>query len=185
IRYAIELGESAGKDAVRIYKTRGEFHTPSLSTYSGQLEIPLLPRIKLEEAQQGYEKYKNSSVNIDAQYKKYYSDVISSYQNGYKETTHRYFEQNIIRLGDVAFVAFSFELFSEIGLRIKKESNIPYVLSLSNSNGSNGYFAAESDLCRGGYEISMTQTSHIQGYTNDADWHIMKNTVENLRKTEG
>ena len=110
--------------------------------------------------------------------------MISYYENGYEEVSHRSFEQNIIRLGDVAFVAFSFELFSEIGLRIKKESNILYILSLSNSNESSDYFATEPELCRGGYEIDMTSTSNIQGYARYVDWHIVKNTVENLNKTE-
>lgn len=184
IKYAYELGEWAGRDAISIFKNMGEYHTPLLSSHNGKVEVPLMPRIPLEEAKIGYEEYKEHTVNRNAQRAKYYHEVISSYENGYEEVSHRSFEQNIIRLGDVAFVAFSFELFSEIGLRIKKESNIPYVLSLSNSNGSSGYFATEPELCRGGYEIIMTSTSNIQGYARDADWHIVRNTVENLSKTE-
>lgn len=185
IEYALRHGAWAGQDAVKIYKnSMGNYHTPKLSTYGGTLEVPLSPRISLEEAKREYEKYKGETVNHKAQMERYYREVIESYENGYVEKEFREFEQNIIRLGDVAIVAFSYELFSEIGMRIKKHSDIPYVLSLSNSNGSSGYFATESELCRGGYEIKMTKTSHIQSYTPDADWHIVTNTLKNLEKTE-
>lgn len=184
IEYAMRHGAWAGQDAVRIYKNMGHYHTPRLSTYGGTLKIPVSPRISLEEAKKEYEKYRGETVNHKGQLEKYYREVIESYENGYVETDSREFEQNIIRLGDVAIVAFSYELFSEIGMRIKKHSNIPHVLSLSNANGSSGYFATESELCRGGYEIKMTKTSHIQSYTPDADWHIVTNTLKNLEKTE-
>ncbi len=184
IEYAMRHGAWAGQDAVRIYKNMGNYHTPKLATYGGAIKIPVLPRISLEEAKREYEKYRGETVNHKGQLEKYYREVIESYENGYAEKEFREFEQNIIRLGDVAIVAFSYELFSEIGLRIKKYSNIPHVLSLSNANGSSGYFATESEICRGGYEIKMTKTSHIQSYTPDADWHIVTNTLKNLEKTE-
>ena len=184
IEYAMRHGAWAGQDAVRIYKNMGHYHTPRLSTYGGTLKIPLSPRISLDEAKREHENYIGKTVNHRGQLEKYYREVIESYENGYVEKEFREFEQNIIRLGDVAIVAFSYELFSEIGMRIKKYSGIPHVLSLSNTNGSNGYFATESELCRGGYEIKMAKTSHIQSYTPDADWHRVTNTLKNLEKTE-
>ena len=84
----------------------------------------------------------------------------------------------------MAIVSFPFELFSEIGLRIKKASDIPYVLSLALANGSSGYFATESDLCRGGYEIIMSRTANVQAYAPNADWYVVTGTVKNLKKTE-
>jgi hypothetical protein len=184
IGYAMRHGAVAGQDAVRVYKSMGVYHTPKLSTYGGTLNIPLIPRISLDKAKAEHEKYKGEAVNNQAQMEKYYREVIESYENGYTEKEAVELEQNIIRLGDVAIVAFSFELFSEIGMRIKEYSEIPYILSLSNSNGSSGYFATESELCRGGYEIIMTTTANVQGYAPDADWHIVKNTLSNLEKTE-
>ncbi len=185
IRYAMRHGAWAGQDAVRIYKTgMGNYHTPKLFAYGGTLDIPLAPRISYEEAKAGYEKYKEFTVNWRAKLKQYYADVIASYEKGYEDQANRAFEQNIIRLGDVAIVSFSFELFSEIALRIRKYSKIPHVLSLALTNGVGGYFATETELCRGGYEITMANINYIQGYTPDADWHIVKNTLKNLEHTE-
>lgn len=184
ISYALRHGAWAGQDAVKIYKNMGNYHTPHLSTYGGELEIPLSPRIPLEEALERYEEFRGHTVNNRGQREKYYREVIESYKNGYEEKASHSVEQTIIRLGDVAIVGFAFELFSEIGMRIDRECKIPHVLSLSNANGTLGYFATESELCRGGYEIDMAKTSKLQPYVPNGDWHIIINTLKNLEKTE-
>lgn len=184
ISYALRHGAWAGQDAVNIYRHMGHYHTPKLSTYGGELEIPLSKRIPLEVAKERYEEFRGQTVNNRAQKEKYYREVIESYQNGYVEKESRSVEQTIIRLGDVAIVGFPFELFSEIGMRIDRESKIPHVLSLSNTNGVLGYFATESELCRGGYEIDMARTSSVQPFVENGDWHVIIKTLENLEKTE-
>ena len=93
-------------------------------------------------------------------------------------------EQTILRLGDVAIVTCPYELFSEISMRVKKDSPVPYTLILSNTNGQEGYYATESELCRGGYEIDMFITRYIQPPVPNADWHYITQTLENLKKTE-
>jgi hypothetical protein len=162
----------------------GKYTTPSLTAYSSELKLPLSPRIALDLAKEEHEKYADCTVNFKGQLEKYYRDVIESYENGYKELDFISIPQNIIKLGDVAIVAFPFELFSEIGMKIDRRSDIPHVLSLSNSNGTMGYFATPDELSRGGYEITMTMTSKIQKYREDADRYIVEGTLENL-KTKG
>lgn len=184
IGYAMRHGAWAAQDAVRIYKSMGNYHTPKLSCYGGTLEIPLCKRIPLDEAKREYEKYRGETVNRKGQLEKYYRTVIESYENGYVENESRSVEQNIIRLGDAVFVAFAFELFSEIGMRIDTESKIPHVLSLSNANGVGGYFATESEICRGGYEIDMARTSEIQPFVTNGDWYAVIGTLKNLEFTE-
>jgi hypothetical protein len=184
ISYAMRLGAIAAQDAVRIYKTRSGFSTPKLKVCGGVLNLPLAKRIPLSEAKEEHKKYEGETVNNKAQLEKYYREVIESYENGYEELDTREIKQSIIRLGDVAIVAFPYELFSEIGLRIRAASDIPYALCLSNTNGSEGYFATESELCRGGYEIKMSTTAHVQGYTPDADWYAVTETLKNLKSTE-
>ena len=161
----------------------GKYTTPSLTAYSSELKLPLSPRIALDFAKEEHEKYADCTVNFKGQLEKYYRDVIESYENGYKELDFISIPQNIIKLGDVAIVAFPFELFSEIGMKIDKRSDIPHVLSLSNSNGTMGYFATQNELSRGGYEITMTMTSKIQKYREDADRYIVEGTLENLKMT--
>ena len=79
-------------------------------------------------------------------------------------------------------MSFPYELFSEIALRIARERRVPYTLSLSNTNGSEGYFVTEDQICRGGYEIDMFKTGYHQPYANNADWHLVSETLKNLDK---
>ena len=181
---AMEHGAWAAKDACRIFESTGEYRTPKLSYFSKDVTLPILPRIPLAEAYAEYEKYKNETINSRAQVANYYRKVIASYENGEENKATRPFRQTILRLGDVAIVSFPFEVFSEIGLRIKQGSNIPHVLSLALANGSSGYFATESDLCRGGYEIIMNRFANAQPYAPDADFYAVTGTLKNLAETE-
>lgn len=183
INVALRHGAVAGADAISIFKNMGKYTTPRLTAYSSELKLPLSPRIALDFAKEEHKKYAGYTVNFKAQLEKYYRDVIESYENGYDEQDFISIPQNIIKLGDVAIVAFPYELFSEIGMEIDKRSDIPHVLSLSNSNGTMGYFATQNELSRGGYEITMTMTSKIQKYREDADRYIVEGTLENLKMT--
>ena len=117
--------------------------------------------------------------------KKGEKNIIKSYEDGYVDKEFREVEQIIIRIGDVAFVSFAFELFSEIGLRIQKDSPIPYTLSLSNTNGTDSYFATESEICRGGYEITMFKQRNLQPYADNGDAAVVKETLAHLRFLKG
>ena len=180
IEYAMRHGAVAGQDAVRIRESLGGYSVPKLKTHGGVLNLPLAKRIPLETAKEEHKKYVGETVNNRAQLEKYYREVIESYENGFVDEETREVSQNLIRLGNVCIVAFSYELFSEIGLRIKRESDIPYLLCLSNTNGSEGYFATESEMCRGGYEIKMTKTAKVQSFTDNADWYVVTETLKNL-----
>jgi hypothetical protein len=144
------------------------------------LELPLTSRVDLETARMQYEKYKDQTVNIGGARAKYYEQQIRMYEEDYKEKRTRPMPQTIVRIGSVAFVSFPYEIFSEIGMRIAKDSPIPYTLSLSNTNGSEGYFVTETEICRGGYEIGMFKTSYEQPYADNADWHMIKQTIDHL-----
>ena len=114
----------------------------------------------------------------------YYNKVRESYENDYVEKDVFQSEQNIIRIGNVAFVGFPYELFSEIGLRINEHIKDLHILSLSNTNGSLGYFPTQDQLCRGGYEIKMFKYNDIQSFTDDADFHLMSETIETINKLQ-
>ena len=77
---------------------------------------------------------------------------------------------------------FPYEAFSEMGLRIQKEVRDKNVLTLALSNGTGGYFPTQDQLCKGGYEITMFKTTNIQNYVDDADWYLIKETVNNIKK---
>ena len=184
ISYAMRHGAVAGADAVRIYKAMGIYHTPRLSVRTARVSIPLQKRIPLATALEAYEEFKGEAINHRAKLASNYKSIIESYENGFEELDSTSFSQTIIKLGDVAIVSFPHELFSEIGMRIDAASAIPHVLSLSNANGCGGYFATESELCRGGYEIKMFSSRDIQQYVPNADWHLVMGTLENLKLME-
>ena len=184
IKAAMRHGAWAAQDAVRIYKEKTAFTAPNLNVYYGKVSIPLDKRIPLGTAKEEYRKYIGHTSNLHGRLEQYYSSLIKSYENGYEELPCYEIPQTIIKLGDLAIVATPYELFSEIALRIEKECKIPNVLILSNSNGSEGYFATESELCRGGYEIDMFLTKMLQPPVKNADWHFITQTLKNLEKLE-
>ncbi len=185
IAYAMRLGAVAGQDAVKIYNQPKCRTVPKLTVAAGTTMVPLKPRIPLEEAKERYEEFRGQTINIRGRSERHYRAVIESYSNGYEEVEGYPIEQAILRLGDVAIVACPYELFSEIAMRVKKDSPVPHTLILSNTNGEESYYATESELCRGGYEIDMFITKYIQPPVPNADWHYITQTLENLKKTEG
>ena len=184
VGYAMRLGAVAGQDAVKIYNQPKYRTVPKLSVTTGSTMVPLAPRIPLEKAKEIYEQFRGETINIRGRSERHYRAVIESYSNGYEEVEGYPIEQTILRLGDVAIVSCPYELFSEIGLRVKKDSPVPYTLILSNTNGQESYYATESELCRGGYEIDMFITKYIQPPVPNADWYYITQTLANLKKTE-
>ena len=184
VGYAMRLGAVAGQDAVKIYNQPKYRTVPKLSVTTGSTMVPLAPRIPLEKAKEIYEQFRGETINIRGRSERHYRTVIESYSHGYEEVEGYPIEQTILRLGDVAIISCPYELFSEIGLRVKKDSPVPYTLILSNTNGQESYYATESELCRGGYEIDMFITRYIQPPVPNADWHYITQTLANLKKTE-
>lgn len=184
IQYIYEVGGIGAKDAIDIYKNIEEYKNVSVSTVSRNIKLPFAKRISYEEAKKGCEEFTLDAINCDKQMAVYYNKVKESYENDYVEKESFQLEQNIIRIGDVAFVGFPYELFSEIGLRIDEHIKDLHILSLSNTNGSLGYFPTQDQLCRGGYEIKMFKYNDVQSFTDDADFHLMSETIETINKLE-
>lgn len=57
---------------------------------------------------------------------------------------------------DVAFVGFSLEMFTEIGMEIKKASPFKYTFVITHCNGYSGYIAPAEHYKEGGYEINTS-----------------------------
>lgn len=177
---ALELGEIAARDAVGIYSSITRLSEPSLAFLSADTAVPLSPRIPFEEARAGYEQYKQYRVNSLAARGDHYRRVIESYENGEEELAFRYFPQMLIRVGEVLFVGFPYELFAEIGLRIAQGVKDVTVLSLALANGSDGYFVTEDQICRGGYEVDMFLYGRPQSYLGSSDAYLVGETLKNI-----
>lgn len=185
IRFALEHGAYAANDAVSIYKKIKSYTDTTLKVYNGTINIPLKERISLEQAKYGFEHPEEAAGVLSgfavAKHKDYCKRVIESYENGYTEIDAANHEQVIIALGDIAFVSFAFELFSQIGIRIDEYSDVPYVLSVAYTNGSNSYLVTQDQLCRGGYEVASHLSQNVQPYADAVDFAIITSTVENLK----
>lgn len=181
----VKMREICAKDAERIYNMISEYKNATLECTSGVLRIPNKTRISQEEAVAGLEGLENQTVNVDGRMAKYYSDVIESYKNGYEEKDAVEIPQSVISFADNVFVNFPYEMFSEIGLRIQSHFMDRNVLSLSNANGTGGYIPTQDQICLGGYEVKMFKTIGIQAMVDDADWHFISETVENIKKLKG
>lgn len=180
MRYVYEIGSVAGGDAVTAWKQIPEYRPVCLSCFNGVLRVPLAPRESPDIAKSQYERFRQYTVNIGGKAADHYRQLLASYENGYEEQDFLEIPQTLIRIGDIVFASFPYELFCEIGLRIDQASPFPHVLSLSNANGSEGYFPTADQLFRGGYEMEMYQWANIQPYGPDADWHLVKETLKNL-----
>ena len=184
ICFVEELGAIAAKDAVGIYNKISDYSDCELKCASGVVRIPYKSRIPLEEAKKRLEQYPGNQINSSGQRQRYYENVIKSYENGYEEKEYYELTQSVIQVGGTVFVPFPYEAFSEMGLRIQKEVRDKNVLTLALSNGTGGYFPTQDQLCKGGYEITMFKTTNIQNYVDDADWYLIKETVNNIKKLE-
>jgi hypothetical protein len=181
INYVRELGAVAAQDAVRIFDDIFRYTDIKLSVSHKKLSIPLKKRMDLSEAKRMFEAYKDKTVNLSGMMKKHFEDVIQSYENGFVDKEVLEVEQTLIALGDIVFASFPYELFSEIGMRIDKAFKNKSVLSLSNTNGSEGYFITGDACCRGGYEVDMFLYGHIQQFTDNADFYLMQETVKHIQ----
>ena len=84
---------------------------------------------------------------------------------------------NILCIGDIAFVATTYELFMEINLRVDKIVKDYSVILLSNANGKGGYFPTQDELCRSGYEVNFFKYGNLQRCTDDGDYRFVKEVV--------
>ncbi len=185
LRHVHELGQKAAADAVRIFDEIAGYAGAVLSVSNRKLVIPLKELIPQEQARQMLRQYENQTINSGAMMKAHFEKVIESYQNGYTDRQAEQIEQTLIALGDIVFASFPYELFSEIGMRIGGQVKTNSVLSLSNVNGSEGYFITKDAVCRGGYEVNMFLYAHLQQFHEDADFYLMQESVKHIKKLIG
>ena len=182
ISYVHELGEIAARDAVAFYEEMGEYKDVELLVSSSVVEIPLKPRMKLEKAEEMLPAYKGKNVNLDGMICGHLEKVIASYSSDYQEKKVYCQNQTLIGLGDFIFAGFPYELFAEIGLRIDDAVKEKNILSLSNTNGTEGYFVTRDAIVRGGYEVGVFLYTHLQPWCDNADYHLLNGTLHHIRE---
>ena len=183
IEYAMEIGAVAGYDATKIYRSIKYYTNPDLSCAERKLQLKLDKRLSKEYVEEKLKEFEGKKVqNHNAQEKDYYERILKSYEEGYEDKEYMELPQVAIKIGDIAFAGFPYELFSEIGIRINKMSSIGSVLSLVCTNDTLGYFPTESQLPLGGYEVKMFKTRNLQPYAPNADFNLITETLKNLEQ---
>ncbi|MHC4585567.1 MAG: neutral/alkaline non-lysosomal ceramidase N-terminal domain-containing protein [Planctomycetota bacterium] len=73
-----------------------------------------------------------------------------------KGTPPSRFNVTAARVGDIAFVGLSGEVFTEIGMAIKAGSPYKHTFVITHCNGAHGYLPSEHLYIEGGYEINSS-----------------------------
>lgn len=185
IRHVEELGGVAAMDAKRAYDARGMYVPGDLKILEGEVAIPYKPLLPLEEVEARLASYTNPEalINIQALEYAHFKAVKDVYDAGVPEhDTHYRIPQTIITLGDVSFIPFPFEIFSEISLRLRYHAPTRYTLCLSNTNGYNAYLPTEDQIVRGGYEILCFLYSDAYTLVNNSDQVLLEENLRILRE---
>ena len=181
IRQTRELGGLASVDAMNTYRAKGGYHAGNLSVFVDEVKLPYKEMPTLEEVQNKLSKYKEPEklINIDKLEYEHYKETYEYLKNPTCEKPEFFtFRQTIISLGDIVFIPFPFEMFSEIVMRLREYSPYAYTLCLSCANGYNVYLPSQDQLCRGGYEVGCFMYGHLFPLADNTDQNIIS---ENLR----
>ncbi len=175
-----EVGKKAGNDAIRAYNSILEYKDVDLKTVFGTVKLSYDELISEEVA---LEELNKLGDDLDGEHqleKQKWLDVINAHKQ--EKKTHMSFEQVVLSVGDVAFVPFPFEPFTEIAVNLAKQSPFKYTLSLSNANGCNGYLPSSTEIPKGGYEIWEYKHGRAYVLTDNADKEIVQENLKLLNE---
>ena len=185
ISYVKELGLVAANDVVEVYKTMPAPCDVKLCASSKKISIPVKPRMDTKSAEEMYEFFKDKTSNVGAYTRSYLEKVMTLNKEGAQQPESFETEQTTISVGNVVFTGIPFEIFAQTGFRVAENFNDATVLSVSNTNGFEGYFATQDAICRGGYEVQMFLYSRPNQFCDNADFHLMKQMVRTVKDTLG
>ena len=178
IRHVRELGGVAAMDAVRAYKSIRCFQVPELKTHSGTLTLPYAPIPSLEDAKAGFARFRNlEQTNMHMHYADHFRKIIDAYESGFPARKGIELQQTVFKIGDVVLAPYGFELFSEIGLRMREYSPAKHTLCVCYENDNPGYLPSQDQLCRGGYEVEMFMTGGTETLAPDTDSILIRETL--------
>ena len=178
INYALELGGVAAMDAVKAYKSIKSFCVPKLNSVSDTIFLPYATVPPLETAKEEYEKYRSAEqTNLNMHFADHFKKIMDAYEAGFPEKKGIQRQQTVFQIGDVVFAPFGFELFSEIGLRLRNYSHLQHTLCICCEHDNPGYLPSQDQLCRGGYEVEMFMSNGVETLAPDTDNILIRETL--------
>lgn len=181
ITYVEELGSAAAMDAMEILRQIKSFHVPEIKLHKGTVHLPYkkFPSLAAVQARISEIKEPEKLINIERLEYGYYRSVEKLLLSGVTQPEGEFsYPQTVVEIGDSVFIPFPFEHFSEISMRLREYSGFQNTLTLSCTNGYNGYLPTESELCRGGYEVGVFRFASAYSLADNTDQNII---AENLR----
>ena len=177
---ALVIGSIAARDALGIYETLDTPKAVAVRVSHSVLKLPLAARPSPAEAEEAIRQNTDATAGVEAKTLHYYNRVLASYREDYQEKAYTPLPQALLLLGEVALVAFPYELFSEIGMNIKAASPFAHTLPLALTNGRGCYFVTEKAIPYGGYEVDMFLLEGIQHYASGIDRTLAELTLKHL-----
>ncbi len=174
------VGEQASNDAIRAYKTIKEYKDVDLKIINDVIKLPYDKLPSLEETKEKLKEYGDEQVGVRLKEKQKLLKVVEAYNH--KIETHKTLDQLVVSIGDIAFIPFPFEPFTQVALDLSKASPFEYTFIISNANGCNGYLPNESEIKKGGYEVWNFKNSGAYVLTDNADSEFIKESVRLLNK---
>lgn len=183
IDFVNQVGSVAAMDAVQAYRGIKEYRTVLPETVTGEIRLPYAPIVPLEKAQAGLEEYMQmEDSSLVLRMRDYYQKIIDAYKTGLPEEKEEITPVTLVKLGNLVLVPLGYEMFSEIGLRLRAYSPYQHTLTLSYSNNRLGYFPSRDQVIRGGYEVLMSRTKGVLNITDDADDYLIQDVLRMIDK---
>jgi hypothetical protein len=179
---AREVGLRAAFHAMTAWREIKEFRDLDLQTGQAKIAMPLGDLPSREEAEREFAQYagqENAKGAGEAEWR-YWNAVLQAH-DAPRQTT-REWPQSITRLGPIVFVPFAGEIFSEIALRLKRDSPFAHTLCLGTSNGSHGYYVTREARARGGYEVWVAKAYGAYLLAENIDDVLVQENLKLLHK---
>lgn len=181
ITFVRELGSYAAMDAMRVFKKIRSYSSPEIKIYNDTIRLPYNKMPELAEVEKKLQSYSEPEklVNLHRLTYMHLKEIAEYLKSDPKEAAPDFFafEEDILKVGDILFIPYPYEFFSEISMRLRAYTGVRHTLALSCSNGCNAYLPVESALCRGGYETAVFQNSGLFTLTDNADQHLINETL--------
>ena len=178
-----EHGAYAAFDAVQIARQVRSFITPEIRFKHGNVKLPYQDLPSLEEVVSEIKSIGNPSSLCNIGYLKYHhlTRVKEIIENNHENLPDAYVYPTITAIiGNIVFLPFPFEVFSEISLRLREYSGYQNTLCLSCANGYNSYLPTQDQLCRGGYEVDAFRYTSDYALADNTDENIINETLRIL-----
>ena len=182
VQQAMEIGGMAATDAAEAYLNIDKYFVPTLQVQTGTIALPYEPLPGVEVIKENLQRLEGKEDSFSNYERNHWQKALDAIDK--EPETALTYPQVLVKIGPVVFVPHPFEIFTAISMRLDHFSPVPYTLSLSNANGTNGYLPNKEEILRGGYEIWSSRYRYAYLLTEDADTEIINQNLALIKKMQ-